>query len=64
MLFRSATYPKEISEQITDFIEEAQTISLTKEKLKLDNVKQFYVKCEPGKKLDFVESIYDLVKRT
>ena len=55
----SATYDKLISEKISKLVKEANQINLKVEQLKLENIQQFYVKCNKGQKIDFVKQIYD-----
>jgi superfamily II DNA/RNA helicase len=40
-------------------VEDAIQISLKKEKVSLENVQQFYYKCQPKEKIEFVKSIFD-----
>ena len=41
-----------------------QQIKLKAETLKLQHVKQYYMKCEQGKKLDFIKTIFDSAETT
>lgn len=42
----------------------AQQIKLKAEKLKLDHIKQFHMKCESRKKLDFVKQVFEYCEMT
>ena len=50
----SATYDKAISLKISEIISVANQINLKKEKLKLDNIQQFYLSCYKGTKIEVV----------
>ena len=58
-VFFSATYEKEVSAEIAKIIEEAVQLHLKIESLKLDNLQQYYYKCPPKGKIDFIKQIFD-----
>jgi superfamily II DNA/RNA helicase len=58
-VFFSATYDADVSKEISNILDEAIQISLQIESVKLDNIQQFYYKCKPKGKIDFVKEIYD-----
>jgi len=67
----SATYPQEeadkyekVQERMFKIISEAQQIKLNPRKLKLDHIKQFVLKCEKGKKLDFIKDVFETCEMT
>lgn len=47
-MFFSATYDSKISEKIATLISDANQIKLNPEKIKLDNVSQYYFKAVKG----------------
>lgn len=60
----SATFPEVVTKKIDKLVKEASTISLAKEKLKLDHIKQFVLQCPSKKKADSVAEIYDTLVAT
>ena len=58
-LLFSATFSDEVLEKIKTFMEEARQIRQKQQDLKLDNIKQFYLRCESKKKLDYISEIFD-----
>lgn len=67
----SATYPvddaaiyEKVQERVSKIITMAQQIKVKNEKLKLPNVQQFMMQCEKGKKLDFIQEIFETCEMT
>jgi len=58
----SATYNEAISLKISEIMSEANQIKMNKEKLKLDNIQQFYLSCNKGTKIDFIKEVIDSCK--
>jgi superfamily II DNA/RNA helicase len=58
-LFFSATYNEDVSERISNLVDEASQINLKQEQLKLDNVTQYYLKTDRGKKVDFLAEVFE-----
>lgn len=58
-VFFSATYEKIVSDAISKIIEDAIQISMKVETIKLDNVQQFYHRCDKGRKIDYIMEIFD-----
>jgi ATP-dependent RNA helicase DDX19/DBP5 len=60
----SATFGHEalqdvVMQNIKKIIQQANQIMLKTEKLKLHHIKQFHLRCEPHKKLDFIKEVFD-----
>lgn len=60
----SATFGHEalqdvVMQNIKKIIQQANQIMLKTEKLKLNHIKQFHLRCEPKKKLDFIKEVFD-----
>lgn len=60
-VFFSATFDAGISEKISAIVSDANQISLKQEQLKLDNIQQFYMRCDKGKKTEFIKQVYDSI---
>ena len=60
----SATYPEEIKELIGTIVKKAQQISIKKESLQLDHIRQFEYVCEKGKKPEFMKDIFNICEMT
>lgn len=67
----SATYPEGseksyemVQHRMSDIVEKAQQITIKAEKLKLEHVKQFVMRCEPKKKLDFIKEVFEMCEMT
>ncbi len=58
-VFFSATFEKEVAEEISKILKEAYQIDIKTEKLSLDNVQQFYFQCPHKGKIDFIKEIFD-----
>uniref|UniRef100_A0A1I8MMJ9 Helicase ATP-binding domain-containing protein n=1 Tax=Musca domestica TaxID=7370 RepID=A0A1I8MMJ9_MUSDO len=59
MLFFSATYDKEVMEFAEHIVPEANIIRLRREQESLDNIKQYYVKCNSEEeKYQAIQNIY------
>jgi ATP-dependent RNA helicase DDX19/DBP5 len=48
-----------ISEKISKLVSEANQINLKLENLKLENIQQFYLKCKPRQKVDFIKQAFE-----
>ena len=63
-IFFSATYPSNeneaIQKKMSEIISQANQIKLTPESSmdKLKNIQQYVLKCNPGKKLDFIKDVF------
>ena len=62
----SATYPEgseeiyeEVQKRISEVVEKAQQIKIKAEKLKLNHIKQYQMRCESKKKLDFIKEVFE-----
>jgi ATP-dependent RNA helicase DDX19/DBP5 len=45
-------------------VEKAQQVKIKAEKLKLNHIKQYIMKCEPKKKLDFIKDVFESCEMT
>lgn len=62
-IFFSATYEKEVGEEISKIIKDANQITMKVETIKLDNVQQFYHKCNKGAKIDYIMEIFNAFEK-
>ena len=53
-----------MQERISKIIKEAKQIKIKAEKLKLTHIRQFMLKCEPKKKLEFIKEVFDVCEMT
>lgn len=60
----SATYPQDAQDTIYEFVKDAASIVLKKEKLQLDHIQQYEYRCEPKKKIDFVMKVFNICAMT
>jgi superfamily II DNA/RNA helicase len=60
----SATYPEEVQQEISQVCNEAQMISMKKEKLQLDHISQYEFECEKGKKPEFLKAVFNTCTMT
>ena len=56
----------QMHERISKIVDKAQMVRLNPQQgmAKLDHIQQFYMKCEPKKKLDFIQSVFDTLTMT
>jgi superfamily II DNA/RNA helicase len=57
-IFFSASYDDFVLEKIAKIVSKANKITVPIESVKPDNIKQYYYKCNPKGKIDFIKSIY------
>jgi ATP-dependent RNA helicase DDX19/DBP5 len=55
----SATYPDSVQDSIEEIVTEAQQIAIKKESLQLDHIQQFYYRCDPKKKPEFIMDVFN-----
>ncbi len=63
-VFFSATYTEDVKAQIAHFAQQAQQVSLKKEQLSLDHIKQYEFRCEQGKKPEFLKQVFNICEMT
>jgi superfamily II DNA/RNA helicase len=49
---------------MSELVEKAQQITIKAEKLKLEHVKQFVMRCEPKRKLEFIKEVFECCEMT